>query len=231
MNISIVVPAHNESPNLPSLVETLDNLRKKQKWDCELVIVNDNSFDATQEIAEKLAKKYGKIKVVNRKGNQGMGNSLKEGTQKASGKIIFWTMADNSDDSATFPKMLDKINNGYDLVFGSRFIKGGSPGDITPYKAWLSRTYTIMTKLLFGIKVNDVTNAFRCFRKSIFAPLNIQSSEFAISPEFAIKAHKAGLKLGEVPTLYTNRVAGKPTFKIMRMGVKYTLLFKYIFKK
>ncbi len=229
--ISIVVPAHNEEQNLPSLVEAHDKLRTQEKWDCEIVLVNDNSKDSTGKVAEALAKKYSNITVLHRDSNPGMGNALKDGTRAASGNIIIWAMADKSDDPATFPKMVALINQGYDMVFGSRYIKGGSRGDLAAHKALLSWGYSFTATIIAGIKVHDITNAFRCFRKEVFTKLSIESGDFAISPEFALKAHKAGYKLGEVPTVYSDRKAGKTTFKILKMGMRYISMFKYIFSK
>ncbi len=228
--LSIVIPSHNEELNLPSLVESLDTLRKQEKWNCEIVIVNDNSTDSTGKVAERLSKKYRNVKVVHRSSNPGMGNALKEGTSMAKGKIIIWTMADKSDNPETFPRMVEKINRGYDMVFGSRYIRGGSRGDLAFHKALFSRGYSILAKIIFGLKVNDITNAFRCFRKKVFDSVKLESGDFAISPEFAIKAHKEGFRLGEVPTNYSDRKEGKTTFKIMKMGPRYLSMFRYVFR-
>lgn len=228
--ISIVIPSHNEERNLPSLISTLDNLRKRERWDCEIVIVDDNSTDSTGKVAEALSRKHKKITVIHRRGNPGMGNALKEGTAKSKGSIIIWTMADKSDNPETFPKMIAKINSGFDMVFGSRYIAGGSRGDLAFHKALLSRGYSVASKIIFGLKANDITNAFRCFRKEAFEKVKLLSGDFAISPEFAIKAHKAGFRLGEVPTGYSDRKEGKTTFKIMKMGGRYVSMFKYAFK-
>lgn len=228
--LSIVIPSHNEERNIPSLIESLDSLRKREGGDCEIVIVNDNSTDSTGSVAESLSKKYKSITVIHRTSNPGMGNALKDGTSAARGRVIIWTMADKSDNPETFPKMIEKINSGYDMVFGSRYIKGGSRGDLAFHKALMSRGYSILAKIVFGLKVNDITNAFRCFRKKVFDSVKLDSGDFAISPEFAIKAHKAGFRLGEVPTGYTDRKEGKTTFKIMKMGPRYLSMFKYLFR-
>ncbi len=227
--LSIVIPSHNEERNLPSLVESLDSLRKRESWNCEIVIVDDNSKDGTGKVAEELSKKYGNLTVVHRSSNPGMGNALKEGTSIAKGKTIIWAMADKSDNPETFPRMVEKINSGFDMVFGSRYIKGGSRGDLAVHKAFFSMSYSLLAKLVFGLRVNDITNAFRCFRKKVFDSVNLDSGDFAISPEFAIKAHKAHFRLGEVPTNYTDRKEGKTTFKIMKMGPRYLSMFRYLF--
>ena len=227
--ISVVIPLYNEEANMNSLVDSLIDLRKRERWDCEIVLVDDNSSDKTGEICDNYAKnKF--IKVIHRKkGDNGMGSALREGTKKARGEVIIWTMGDNSDDINTFPKLVNKLNKGYDMVFGSRYMKGGTRGDLDLIKASVSGGYTFVCKLVFGFPVHDITNAFRCFRKEVFDKIKLESSDFAISPEFAIKAHLKGFKLGEVPTTYSNRKAGKTKMNILRMGVKYIELLKYRF--
>lgn len=226
--ISIVIPLYNEEANVSSLVDKLIDLRERKKWDCEIVLVDDNSSDKTGEMCDNYVAKNKFIKVIHRKkGDNGMGFALREGTKKAKGDIIIWTMGDNSDDINTFPKIVDKINEGYDMVFGSRYMKGGSRGDLDIFKAAVSGGYTFFCRLVFRLGVHDITNAFRCFKKKVFDSIRLESGDFAISPEFAIKAHLKGFKLGEVPTTYTNRKAGKTKMNILKMGVRYIQLLKY----
>jgi glycosyltransferase involved in cell wall biosynthesis len=225
--ISFVIPLYNEQGNFEALVDSIIELRKKNKWDCEIVLVNDNSSDKTPLIADAYSKKYKFVTVVHRKkGNNGMGFSLIEGTKKAKGDIIIWTMGDKSDDIATYKKLVEKIKAGYDIVFAARYIKGGSRGNLGKMKAFFSSGYSKLAGIVYGMKVHDITNAFRAFRKEVFEKCSLESGDFAISPEFAIKAHLKGYKLGEVPTTYTNRVKGESKFKLFKMGARYISLFR-----
>lgn len=229
MNVSIVIPAHNEQGNISKLLSDLIKLKRSFK-NFEIIVVDDNSSDKTGLIASSYSKKYKNIRVLHRsKGINGMGAALKDGTKAAKGKYIVWAMGDNSDDAATIPKLIKRLNNSYDMVFGSRYMKGGSRGDSNPFKAVLSSGYTFAARLIFGIKVHDITNPFRAFKKQIFNKITLESNDFAISPEFSIKSHLRGYKLGEVPTGYTNRKAGQSKFRIIKMGISYCKLFKYRF--
>ncbi|MEK6967388.1 MAG: glycosyltransferase family 2 protein, partial [Nanoarchaeota archaeon] len=168
---SIVIPAYNEEKNIGKLLKNIIKISKKEKWkNFEIIVVNDNSKDATKKVIQSLKKKNKQIFRIDRvKGNNGMGYSLIEGTKAARGELILWTMADLSDDVNAYGRMIEGIkSNRYDMIFGSRFVKGGSSGDITPYKAFLSRIFSLCSRLLHGVKVNDLTNAFRAFRKEIF---------------------------------------------------------------
>jgi dolichol-phosphate mannosyltransferase len=224
---SIVVPAYNEEENILPLFQRISEKRKRYNWNCELVIVDDNSSDGTGKIADRISAVKKWVRVVHRKGQlHGMGYTLKEGTRRANGAIIVWVMADLSDD-------LDRINDfipliderGFDMVVGSRFISGGSSGNTSKYKAFASFRYSALSSTLFGIKVHDTTNAYRAFNRKV-AALRLDSGDFAISPEQMIRASMAGYKLAEVPVTYTDRIAGKPKFKFVRMGVRYLGLFR-----
>jgi len=229
MNVSIVIPVHNEQGNISELLRDLINLKSPLK-NFEIIVVDDNSSDRTGLIADFYSKKYKNIKVMHRaKGVNGMGAALKDGTKAAKGRYIVWMMGDNSDDTTTIPALVEKLKEGYGMVFGSRYMKGGSSGDSNPFKAMLSSGYTFAARLIFDIKVHDITNPFRAFKKEIFDGIALECNDFAISPEFSIKSHLRGYKLAEVPTTYTNRKTGQSKFKIMKMGIEYCKLFKYRF--
>lgn len=230
MKISIVIPAHNEEANLSSLLDSLVQMSDSLKWDYEIVIGDDHSADSTGSIADEYSRKNPRIKVIHRRNSiRGMGNTLIEATKVAKGDIIIWTMADKSDSLETYPVMVAKISEGYDLVFGARYIKGGSKGDLASHKAFSSQTYSRIAGFVFAMKVHDITNAFRAFRKDVFDSIVLESGDFAISPEFAIKAQLLGYKLGEVPTTYSDRKAGRTSFKMVKMSLRYGSLFKYRF--
>ena len=225
MNISIVIPAKNEQESLPIV---LDGVLKLKLRDYEIVVVVDESSDKTSEVADSYAKKYKSIKIIRRKSQiKGFGAAIKDGTRNAKGKYIVWLMSDNSDDLSTIPEFIECLKQ-YDMVFGSRYMKGSS-NDLSALKSFLSFGYSSAAKLLFNLKVNDITNAFRAFKKHVFDNIEIESNNFAVSPEFAIKAHLKGYKLGQVPTAYKSRQAGVAKSSIIKMGISYVKLFKYKF--
>ncbi|MBI2565000.1 glycosyltransferase family 2 protein [Candidatus Woesearchaeota archaeon] len=186
--ISIVIPAYNEQENLPLLIEELVDLIKEQNWNAEIIVVNDHSADKTKIILDSWVKKNKIIQAIHRNnGEKGMGITLREGTNKARGEIIIWSMADRSDNLKTYPELVAKIKEGYDVVFASRYMPGGSSGDLDLIKAFLSKNYANLTKIILNMPVDDVTNAFRAFRKNAFQKLNLESNDFTISPEMTIK--------------------------------------------
>lgn len=234
-DFSIVVPAYNEEGNLNNLMKRVAQLRKEKNWNCELVIINDCSKDRTGEMINRFAKQYAWVHAVHRKKDEphGMGYTLKEGMRHSKGKIIFWVMADLCDDISKLNQFVSKINNeGYDIVVGSRYIKGGSPGDIAWYKAIASFCVTGILRVTYGIPVHDITNAFRGFRRELIPmTLKLKNNDFAISPEQMVRAAMAGYRLGEVPVVYRDRVAGKSSFKFVKMGFRYIGLIRPRFQR
>lgn len=230
MKISFIIPLHNEEKNAAPCVNRIITYCDKKKWNFEIIPVDDRSHDGTKKILQDLEKKYPQVKPLFRKSNgvsmgNTMGKALVEGTKKSTGDIIIWTMGDLADDPNTFGKMVEKISSGYDLVFGSRYMPGGSRGNLDMLKAFLSSWGTKLACILFGMKVHDITNAFRAFRRKVFEKVTLTSEGFAISPEFAIRAHLAGYTLTEVPTTYTNRVEGVSSFKLFKMIRSYLSVY------
>lgn len=217
------------------MIERVMNYSIQQKIMYEIIPIDDRSTDKTKEILLSLKNQFKDIvkpvfrkKDTEEKGNT-MGKALIEGTRKATGDYIIWTMGDLADDTKSYGEIFKKLTEGYDIVFGSRYMPGGSRGNLDPLKAFLSSWGTILAKLLFGIPVHDITNAFRGFNKTVFQSINLTSSGFSISPEFAIKAHLSGFKLGEIPTLYTNRKEGISSFKIYSMTISYLKTYIELF--
>lgn len=234
MKVSFIIPFHNEEKNCPKMIKRVLNYARKNKVSYEVIPIDDRSTDSTKKILKKCAKENRSVIPVYRgddggeKGNT-MGRALIAGTKKATGDIIIWTMGDLADDTKTYTDIIREIEAGYDMVFGSRYMPGGSRGNLDALKAFLSSWGTRLARLLFGLPVHDITNAFRGFRKDVFQKITLSSSGFSISPEFAIKAHLAGFKLGEVPTVYTNRTEGISNFKIYHMIKSYLSLFFNLF--
>lgn len=234
MKVSFVIPFHNEEKNVVPMLTQVINYAKKQPWEFEIIPVNDRSSDGTLGVLKDFPKKHKMVKPVNRKddgeklGNT-MGKALLAGSAKTSGDIIIWTMGDLSDEPKTYGQIVEKINQGFDMVFGSRYMPGGTWGSLDPTKAFLSSRGTLLARILFGIPVHDITNAFRGFKREILQKVHLESSGYAISPEFAVKAYLAGFRLGEVPTVYYKRVEGVSSFKLWKMSLAYLLVYWRLF--
>ena len=157
-DVSFVIPFHNESENAGPMLNRVLQFGEQAKWSFEIIPVNDRSSDETGDILNQYAQKYPKIiHPVHRQNGGELGNTmglaLQRGSEAAKGKIIIWTMGDMSDDTQTYRDIVRKINNGYDMVFGSRYMPGGSRGNLEAFKAFLSSNGTLLARILFGIPV------------------------------------------------------------------------------
>lgn len=234
MKVSFIIPFHNEEKNAGAMIDQVYTYARKQSWKFEIIPVNDRSNDGTQKVLKHYAQKYSNVFPIERKhdGNElgnTMGKALLVGSRKADGDVIIWTMGDRADDVRTYGKIAEALASGYDMVFGSRYMPGGTWGSLDPTKAFLSSRGTVLARILFGIKVHDITNAFRGFKKELLDKIKLESTGFAISPEFAIKAHLKGFKLGEVPTVYYDRIEGASNFKLWKMSFAYLKIYLQLF--
>ncbi len=220
MNASIVIPAHNEEKNLEKCVESV--YRECGKLGCEIIIVDDCSSDETGKIADKLAGKNSNISVIHRSPPNGFGLAVRDGFKKAKGNVILPVMADLSDDPKTIPKMIKKVGEGYDIVIGSRFVKGGKTVEYPFIKLFCNRLYNNVLALVFGKNIKDFSNAFKAYRKEVFKGIRLKSTCFELTAEMILKPMVLrNAKIAEVPTTWKNRKAGEAKMKLLDIGGKY----------
>ncbi|MBU4222849.1 MAG: flippase-like domain-containing protein [Euryarchaeota archaeon] len=224
--ISIIIPAHNEAENLHHLMHELIPvlLQYYETKDFEIVIVNDNSTDRTPAIIEELGSSNPRIKPVHRHSSPGFGNAVKEGFRNASGDIIIPVMGDLSDDPHDIPKLVRKIEEGYDIAYGSRFIEGGATEGYPASKMIANRAFNNSVRLLFGIRHKDITNAFKAYRKEVLEKIgidNLESSGFDLTVEIPLKAHIMGFRSAEVPVTWNGRKRGEAKLRLSQNAIKY----------
>ncbi len=224
--ISIVIPAHNEVENIPVLLDKLiPGLEKHpETMDFELVLVDDNSKDGTSSLVDQLAAGDPRIRAIHRTDTPGFGNAVRAGLKKASGDIIIPVMADMSDEPDDIHKLVSKINEGYDVAYGSRFCAGGYTDGYPWKKMVANRAFNNAVRLLFGIRHRDVTNAFKAYRKEVLTAIGIDSLEangFDLTVEIPLKAHILGFSSAEVPVSWHERTKGEAKLKLSQNGTRY----------
>jgi hypothetical protein len=226
MEVSVVVPAHNEEGNLRRLVEQVTATLEAAAFahGLELVLVDDNSTDATGEVCDALAAEYDCITVVHRTSNGGFGNAIKAGLAAASGDVLVPFMGDLSDDPADIPELVAAIEDGYDVAYGSRFVSGGSVDGYPPLKLLYNRAFNNLIRLAFGIRARDVTNAFTAYRREVVEEIgveNLDSESFDLTAELPLRAHILGFSSTEVPVSWRSRDAGISKLNATRKGPLY----------
>lgn len=215
MKLSLVMPARNEDEQVEKTCLELIEELKSEKIEHELIVVNDGSTDGTKEIIENLAKRYRNIRPVHRKSEPGFGNALREGLNHISGEIVVIVMADSSDSPQDVVKYFRKIEEGYDCVFGSRFIRGSNVYDYPFLKLIINRLANTFIKILFLIGENDITNAFKAYRAEVIKTISpIESNYFNITVELPLKAIINGFTRTVIPISWYGRKSGVSKLKI-----------------
>lgn len=229
MKLSIILPAHNEEDNITEVVSRIES---SLDMPYELVVVNDHSTDNTAGLLEQLCREYNNIKIVENKFAKGFANALKTGFNSVDTDVVVPVMADLCDDLDTLKKMFKKMEEGYDVVCGCRYIKGGARCGGSKLKGFFSFFAGRSLSLLLGLPTRDIANAFKMYKKKIIDSIDIQSKGFEISMEIPLKAYFLGFKITEVPTVWKERTKGKSSFKMFRILPDYLKLYIWaVFKK
>jgi len=225
-----VIPAHNEEGCIASTVEHLHLELRLCQVPHEIVVVDDGSTDSTWQKLLELRGHIAELKPVqNNTGQHGFGRAVAEGLRSMSGDAVVLMMADESDDCRDVARYWEVLNQGWDAVFGSRFVKGGGVIDYPWIKLRLNRMANFLIRLMFGIKLNDTTNAFKAYRASVIrgcAPL--LSPHFNLTVELPLKTIVRGYSWTVIPITWRNRRTGRPKLLIKEMGSRYLFICLYV---
>jgi dolichol-phosphate mannosyltransferase len=233
LKLSLVVPAHNEEGNLEPTVAELTQILDVEGIPFELVVVNDNSTDRTGEVAETLAGRRSEIRVVTRGRLPGFGRAIRAGIGAASGDMVVIVMADRSDDPCDVVRYYRKIEEGYDCVFGSRFRKDSHVENYPLVKLLVNRVVNKLIQVLFWTKFNDLTNAFKAFRREVLMECGpFSASHFNITLELSLSALIRRYNIAEIPVSWYGRTWGMSTLRLTDMGRRYlSVLLRMFFEK
>jgi dolichol-phosphate mannosyltransferase len=206
---AVVIPTYNEAENLGSLVETVIGLG----LDSQVIIVDDNSPDGTGQLADKLASQHPDIRVIHRPGKLGLGTAHIAGMQAAltNGAAFIITMdADFSHHPRYLPDMLSALSR-YDIVIGSRYVRGGGALHCTAPRRALSKGANLFARLLLGLHARDATAGFRGYRRAVLESITLDeivSNGYSFLIEVLYRCQRRGWHIGEVPIVFENRQRG-----------------------
>ncbi|MGR3220130.1 MAG: glycosyltransferase family 2 protein [Candidatus Anammoxibacter sp.] len=220
--LSIVIPAHNEEKNIVRTVNELCAAVEAENIPYEIILVNDNSTDNTREIIADLMKDNGCIRTVNRMPPEGFGRAIRSGLEVAEGDVVVICMADCSDSPQDVVKYYRKIEEGYDCVFGSRFIKGSNVVNYPKLKLVVNRIVNKCIQFMFRCKYNDLTNAFKAYRMEVISTCGPYSScHFNITLELSLSALIRKYNIAEIPISWYGRTWGSSDLSLRKMGRRY----------
>ncbi|MFX0071949.1 MAG: glycosyltransferase [Candidatus Hermodarchaeota archaeon] len=229
---TLLIPTLNESYNLRILFRQLIPYKDLIK----ILLVDDSSQDEFK-ILNKLISKFLDLDIRTLKGyKKGIGTAIRQGLNYIDTNYFIIMMGDLSDDPQDLPKIMEKLKDGYQVVFGSRFIKGSYLQDYPPTKFIANRLTNLVISVLFRIKSHDITGAFTGYQSRYFKNTTFKSTGFSILIELPIKGKLSGLKYCEVPVTWRNRIEGQSSMRLLRAGRNYwriilELFFSQFFNK
>jgi len=221
--VSVVLSTYNERENLSRIVPIIENVFDKNDLEGEIVVVDDNSPDGTSEVAKELGRKYGNVRLLWRPRKMGPGSAHADGYRFASGEIIVGMDTDFSHSPYDIPRFVAKIKEGFDVVVGCRYVRGGQyevKSFQTLKKSIASRLGNVLIRLLSGVPVHDFTTALRGIRREVIENVRTDSKGNSFFMEFIIKAYSEGYHLTELPIVFRDRVAGKSKLSLGKQSFK-----------
>lgn len=227
--LSIVIPARNEEGCIAATVQHLHLELNLSPVPHEIVVVDDGSTDRTWPILEDLRSRIPELCLVQNQGPHGFGRAIIRGIDAASGDAVVIMMADESDDCRDVVRYWKLLNEGWDCVFGSRFMKGGGVVDYPWVKLRVNRLANLFIRLLFRIPLNDTTNAFKAYRRTTLDGCRpFLSPHFNLTVELPLKAVVRGYTWTVIPITWRNRRTGEAKLKLKEMGSRYFFIVAYI---
>ena len=229
MKLSVVIPARDEAGCIQPTLEAVLATLRSEAIPCEIVVVDDGSRDETATLVRKAAAANPEVRLIENTGRHGFGMAVRTGLAKITGDAAAVMMADGSDSPADLVRYYRKLAEGWDCVFGSRFIAGGAVNDYPAHKLVINRVANWFVQAIFGLHLNDTTNAFKAYRREVIEGIQpLISPHFNLTVEMPLKAIVRGYSYTVIPISWANRQAGVSKLKIKEMGSRYLFIVLYI---
>ena len=226
---SIVIPAHNEEESLPHTVRDIYATMAREGVPHEIVVVDDGSRDRTWAVLQELKLTIPTLTPVQNNGPHGFGRAVVCGLNNIKGDACTIMMADASDSPDDAVSYWRLLNEGWECIFGSRFVKGGKVIDYPRIKLLVNRLANFLVRVGFNIPLNDTTNAFKAYRRTVIEGCRpFLAPHFNLTVEMPLKAIVRGYRWTVIPIIWQNRKYGVPKLKISEMGSRYFFICAYV---
>ncbi len=226
--LSIVMPAQNEEGCIAATVEHLHIELRLQRIAHEIIVVDDGSTDSMWEVLQTTMARVPTLRPLRNPGPHGFGNAIIFGFDHMQGDAVVVMMADESDDCRDVVRYWRILNEGWDAVFGSRFIRGGGVIDYPWAKLILNRMANAFLRMLFSVPINDFTNAFKAYRREVIDGCRpFLSPHFNLTVELPLKTIVRKYSWTTMPITWRNRRSGVSKLKIKEMGSRYLFITLY----
>jgi dolichol-phosphate mannosyltransferase len=228
--LSVVIPAHNEEQNLPKVLDELSAKLNEEQIPYEILVVNDNSVDGTKDVILAYGQRNPAIRLVDRRPPNGFGRAIRSGLAAVRGDVVVIYMADHSDHPQDAVAYYRKIEEGYDCVFGSRFIKGSHVSAYPPFKLIVNRIVNKCMQWAFFCPFNDLTNAFKAYRTHVIQETGpFRACHFNITIEMSLGAVVRKYHIAQIPISWAGRTCGVSHLHIKEMGRRYLSILLKVF--
>lgn len=213
-DLSVVVPAYNEGDSIEPVLRKLAAAVDGVAW--EGLVVVDFVEDTTIPVVERVGRDFPGVRIhLNRRG-RGVLNAIRSGFDAATAPFVLVTMGDGSDDPNDVLPMLKRAQAGADVVAASRYMPGGRQHGGPLLKRTLSRMAGVSLHWVGGLPIHDPTSNFKLYSRRLLDSVEIESQAgFELALELSVKAHLAGLRLDEVPTIWQDRTSGESRFRLL----------------
>lgn len=226
---SVVIPARDEEESLPPTIESIVTTFNAAGVPHEIVVVDDGSRDRTWAVLQELRARFPTLAPTQNTGAHGFGRAVVWGLDHSRGDAVVIMMADASDDPHDAVKYWQLLNQGYDCAFGSRFVEGGEVIDYPRVKLFVNRIANALVRAGFNIPLNDTTNAFKAYRRSVIDGCRpFLAPHFNLTVEIPLKAIVRGYSYTITPISWRNRKFGVAKLKIKEMGSRYFFICAYV---
>jgi dolichol-phosphate mannosyltransferase len=215
--IGIILPTYCEAANIEKLILELEN----SSLNVSILIIDDSSPDGTADLVRKLQRKYSNVLLLVRRKKLGLGTAITDGFRiflsvKEPPKCIVTMDADYSHSPQEIPKLLAPVQEGCDLVVGSRYCEGGGTREWSIGRMVISKVANLITMLRVDAKISDYTSGMRCYSTKLVRGIinDLHSQTYEIQIETIRQAHARGFRIREAPIVFVNRKKGKSKLSI-----------------
>ncbi|MFN8525960.1 MAG: glycosyltransferase family 2 protein [Chloroflexota bacterium] len=230
MLLSVVMPARNEEGSLAATVHDLTTTLDADGIPFELIVVDDGSTDETADIAQSLGRADPRVRYVRNGPPHGFGRAVRAGLDAFTGDAVVVMMSDGSDSPRDVVRYYRVLRDDADCAFGSRFLSQSQLVNYPLVKLLLNRIANTGIAILFGLRYDDVTNAFKGYRRFVVDGCRpLVSPHFNFTVELPLKAITRGFSYRVLPISWTDRSEGTSHFRIKEMGSRYIHIVLSIF--